>query len=233
MFRELLSLLRPEPPLPTDERRESMRLRCQVGALLKAGETLSFVTLIDVTLTGLCLHLETPLKPGQQVELTRDDCGQPLPCQVVWCKKRRGDKGYRVGLRYAGDQASVNSSFLQPALRQAGFRAEFPGEKRQLIRVPGRVACELKGLTGEAYTNAEMLNLSLGGALVESVVAFNKGLTLAFETVPLGTLRPLKGIAKVASVREDSEQGRWRCGLRFTESNPEVVRQYMKSMLRC
>lgn len=232
MFRELLNLLRPSPDIPTDERRDTMRLRCKVGAILKVGQDLHFVHLVNVTLTGLCMDVEIPVKPAQRLELTRDDFGEPLQCEVIWCKKRRGGNGYRAGLRYAADQAALTSSFLRPALRQAGFHAEFPGEKRQLIRVPGRVACQLKGLTGEKYTDAEMLDLSLGGALVESGMPFNEGLTVAFETLPMGGLPPLRGIAKIASVQQqDALDGKWHCGLRFTDSVPEDVRKYMKSML--
>lgn len=230
-FRDLLKLLRPSAEVPTDERRESMRLRCRVGALLKVDQTMHFVTLVNVTLTGLGLEMEAALKANQVVSLTRDDFGEPLMARVGWCKPRpRGAKGFQVGLQYLEDQESLKSSWLKPALKQGGFKAEFPGEKRKLIRVPGRVACELKGLTGETYTEAEMLDLSLGGALVESPMKFNEGLTLAFETAPLGGLPALKGIAKVASTQADRE-GKWRCGLRFTESKSDDVRKYMKSML--
>ncbi len=231
VFRELLNLLRPAE-LPTEERRETMRLLCGVGVLLKVADAMHISTVVNVTLTGLCLELDAPLKPQQNVELTRDDFGEPLRAQVIWCKARRGGKGYRAGLSYSPDQQRLGDSFLKPALRQCGFKAELPGEKRRLIRVPGRVPCELKGLTGESYTDGEMLDLSLGGALVESVVKFNEGLTLAFETAPLGGLPPLQGIAKVASVQQASESGKWRCGLRFTESNSDQVRKYIRSMLR-
>lgn len=230
-FRDLLNLLRPSAEVPTDERREAMRLRCKVGALLKAEHAMHFVTLVDVTLTGLCLEMEQALKTEQVVSLTRDDFGEPLLAKVSWCKpKARGAKGFKLGLQYLSNQDNLKASWLKPALKQGGFKAEFPGEQRKLIRVPGRVACELKGLTGETYTSAEMLDLSLGGALVESVVKFTEGLTLAFETVPLGSLPPLKGIAKVASSHQDPD-GKWRVGLRFTESKKDDVRKYMKSML--
>jgi hypothetical protein len=231
IFRELLNLLRPSPDIPTDERRETMRLRCSLGALLKVDDAMHFATLVNVTITGLCMELESPLRPGQTVSLTRDDFGQPLLGQVLWCKPRRQNKGYRIGVAYETDQEALQASWLKPALRQAGFKAEFPGEKRRLVRVPGRIACQIKGLTGEAYTDGEMLDLSLGGALVESPIEFPIDLTLAFETVPLGGLPALAGIAKVASCNRDPSDGKWRCGLRFTESKPQDIRKCMKSML--
>lgn len=209
-----------------------MRLRCSVGALLKVESAMHFVTLVNVTLTGLCMEMEQPLKANQLVSLTRDDFGQPLEGVVLWCRKRRSVNGYTVGIRYQADQEALQASWLKPALKQGGFKAEFPGEKRKLVRVPGRVACEIKGLTGDTYTPADMLDLSLGGALIESVLEFPIDLSVAFETAPLGGLPPLTGIAKIASCNKDRFSAKlWRCGLRFTESKPEDIRKYLKTML--
>ncbi len=231
IFRDLLNLLRPSlPTLPTDERRETMRLRCEMGALAKVDEGMHFVTIQDVTLTGLQLEMDTPLKPEQTLVLTRDEFGCPLEATVMWCEPGKDGKRHRLGLRYQADHDMLCRSWLKPALKQAGFQAEFPGEKRKLVRIAGRVDCELKGLTGETYTGAEMLDLSLGGALVECGMSFPEGLTIEFETSPLGGLPPLKGLAKIASV-QPLEEKRWRYGLRFTESKPEVVQKYMAGML--
>jgi hypothetical protein len=230
-FRDLLSLLRPSPELPTEERRESMRLRCQMSALLQTEGAMHFIKVVDVTITGLCLEMEKALKTDQVFSLSRDEFGQPLQAQVLWCKPLRNGKGFRLGARYLDEDQRLRDSWLKPALRQAGFKAELPGEKRQLVRVPGRVACQIKGLTGEAYTDGEMLDLSLGGALVESPLEFPQNLSIEFETSPVGGLPPLKGIAKIASCQEIAGERKWRSGLRFTESKADVVRQYMKSML--
>ena len=232
LFRDLLNLLRPAQAVPTDERRETVRLQCRVNALLRAGEAMHFVSVVNVTLSGLCIEVEGPLQPELSVSLARDDFGPPLAAKVLWSKPlKRGAKNHLVGLQYDADPEVLRASWLQPALKQAGFKAEFPGEKRRLLRVPGRVVCQIKGMTGEAYTDAEMLDLSLGGALVESPMEFPLNLTVEFETVPMGGLPPLKGVAKMASIQKANEGGKWRCGLRFTESKEEDIREYMKSML--
>ena len=136
-----------------------------------------------------------------------------------------------MGVEYDCDQDELRGSWLKPALKQSGFKAELSGEKRKLVRIPGRVACKLKGLTGETYTEGEMLDLSRGGALVESDIELTEGLTIEFETFPLGGLAPLAGIAKIASSRCQDETKKWHCGLRFTESKDEDVEQYLKAML--
>lgn len=232
LFRDLLNLLRPTPLVPTDERRDKIRLQCDLHALLAVGEEFSFVKVVNVTLTGLCLELNNPLKVGQAVSLSRDDFGAPLDADVLWCESVPDSAGkeFRAGLGFQADHHRLRVSWLKPSLKQAGFEAELPGQLRKLLRVPGRVDCQIKGLTGEAYTDAEMLDLSLGGALVESPIEFPENLSIEFETVPLGGLPPLKGLAKIAS-RHRGDDGKWRCGLRFTESKPEDIRKYMGSML--
>lgn len=228
-FKELLRRLIPSATVPQDERRETIRLQCEVNVVLAAGGEFYSATLVNVTLTGLSLELESRLKPEQSVVISRDDFGPPLQGRVVWC--RPAENGHQVGVEYEGDQSKLSGSWLQPALRQTGFQAELDDEKRKLVRIPGRVACKLKGLTGETYTEAEMLDLSHGGALVESAIELNEGLTIAFETFPLGGLPPLEGIAKIASSRSEQGSDKWRCGLRFTESKAEDIEKYLQAML--
>lgn len=187
------------------------------------------VSLVNVTPTGVAIEAARPLKEGQNVTLTRDGFGDPFQGKVVWCNPL--EEGHQMGLEYSVDATALNNSWLTPALRQAGFRAELTDEKRELIRIPGRVRCKLNGLTGETYTEGEMLDLSLGGALVESKIELNEGLTLEFETFPLGDLPSLKGIAKVASSRTAELKSQWLCGLKFTESNDREVHLYMNAML--
>lgn len=233
-FQDILRFFRPDRwGLPVNERRETTRLRCNVGVLLRAGEDHHFAKVVDVHSSGLCVELDSPLKTDSSVTLSRDDFGQPWKAKVLWCHKRPKSIGYRAGVSYPSEPEMMRASWLQPALKQAGFRAEIPGEKRKLVRIPGRVGCQLKGLTGEVYVEGEMLNLSLGGAKVEAPMEFPLGLTVEVETVPLGGLPPLQGIAKIASRQEpDGTDLVWSYGLRFTESKELVVKKYMASMLR-
>lgn len=233
MFRELLSLLKSSsPPVGTDERRDTVRLHCQLDVLLWVDDEIHMATVVDVTLTGLCLELDHKLKVDQMISLARDDFGHPWEGRVLWCKTyRKNGRKYRVGVGYPPNQEMLRCSWLQPALKQTGFEAEDPGEKRRLLRVSGRVPCLLKGLTGEVYSEGEMLDLSLGGAKFESAMHFHEGLTVEFETHPQGGLSPLKGLAKVMTCRQKEETGLWRSGLRFKEIKEQEVRKYMAGML--
>lgn len=230
-FRDLLNLLRPTAVPSPDERRSTVRLHCNLAVLLWVGDVIHNASVVDVTLTGLSLEVERPIPLEQMVSLARDDFGRPWQGHVVWCRSIKGSRGYRVGVRYPADHDMMRSSWLEPALKQTGFEVDCPEERRRLRRISGRVPCHLKGLTGDLYTEAEMLDLSLGGAKVESIMEFPSGLSVAFETVPQGGLPTLKGIAKIASCHAVPETGRWRSGLRFTESKDEDVLKYMGSMV--
>jgi hypothetical protein len=230
-FRDLLNLLRLKPAVHPEERRQTIRLHCRLDVLLWVGDDLHRGVVVDVGLSGLALEVEKALPLGETVSLARDDFGRPWQGEVLWCKARKGARGYRVGVTYPPDEEMLRSSWLQPALKQSGFEVEQSGEKRRTRRVAGRVACQLKGLTGELYSEGEMLDLSLGGALVECDMQFPEGLTLEFETAPLGGLPRLRGLGKVVSCQTNPPTGRWRSGLRFTESKNEDVVKYMSSML--
>lgn len=208
-----------------------MRLHCNLDVLLWVDKVIHNARVVDVTLAGLSLEVEKPIAVEQMVSLARDDFGRPWQGEVVWCRPVKGSRGYRVGVRYPADPEMMRSSWLEPALKQTGFEVERPDERRRLRRVSGRVPCQLRGLTGELYSDGEMLDLSLGGAKVESSMEFPSGLSVAFETAPQGGLPALRGLAKIASCRSAPGEGRWRSGLRFTECKQDDVLKYMSSMV--
>jgi hypothetical protein len=228
-FRDLLNLLKTLPAMPTDERRSTVRLCCDIPTQCQVGGAICPATVVDVTLSGLGLELARFLQAKDVVTLARDDFGSPLQAEVLWSRRCVQGPGYRVGARYQTDQETLRQSWLAPALKQSGFKAEVRGEQRKLLRVPGRVACRLECAATEQRTEGEMLDLSLGGATIESALEFPKGQTLQFETVPLGGLPPFQGSAKVVSCRKRDE--RWRCGLHFSEYNSDYAHIYMRSML--
>lgn len=122
----------------------------------------------------------------------------------------------------------MSRSWLTPALKQSGFKAEVKGEQRKLLRVPGRVACRIQW--GEQAVEGEMLDLSMGGATVEATFELSKGQIVSFETLPMGGLPPMRGTAQVMSCRKRDEQ-HWRGGLRFVDCNRDYAHLYMRSML--
>lgn len=231
MFKGLMNLLAPVSGVPSDERRDTIRLTCSIDVAMNAGGKSYPATVVNVSLTGLCLELDAKIKAQQAVVLEREEFGQPLEGQAVWCRSSRNNSKHQVGVMYKVDQQMLRASWLTPALKQLGFKSEMISEKRKLLRVPGQLECQLKGMTGDTYTHGKMLDLSVGGALVEGEVELPENLQIQFEIEPLGSLKPLEGVARVVNCYRESEEENWRCGIRFTEVDDTLVRRYLKALM--
>jgi PilZ domain len=228
-LKKLIQQLLPTESLPADERRSSVRLNFVIGIKVQIEDQTHPATIVNLTFTGLCIQLAIPLEEGQEITLVRDDFGPSFKGSVLWSKPGK-DGSNLIGIECELDEERLIDSWLEPALVQAGFEANYVDEQRRLVRVPGRVKCELQSLEGKPLGTASMMDLSLGGALLESDVEFSTNTTLAFKTLPQGALQPLQGEARVLSTRA-GDSGTFLCGLIFTKSVDKDVQSYMNSML--
>ena len=231
MFKELLNLLKPGFGTPTDERRDTIRLGCRIPVLLKVKTAMIEAKVVNASLTGLCLELEKPIKPKVKLSLHRDEHGDPIEARVVWCRGMKGSAKYQAGLTYLSDKEALKSSWIKPALKQLGFTVGRIGEKRKLLRVPGRYRCLLKSMEGETYTTGELTNLSIGGCLVESDVEMPLKLKIRVKTDPVGGLEAITGVAEVRSCKHNSKTRNYLCGLRFLEIDEALVKRHMAIMM--
>jgi hypothetical protein len=161
----------------------------------------------------------------------RDEQGDPIEAKVVWCRGMRGAAKYQAGVTYLSDKEALKSSWIKPALKQLGFTVGRIGEKRKLLRVPGRYRCLLKSMEGDTYATGELTNLSIGGCLVESEVELPLKLTLRVKTDPVGGLEALNGVAEVRSCKRNAHTRNYQCGLRFVEIDEALVKRHMAVMM--
>jgi hypothetical protein len=231
MLRELMKMLQPGL-VTTDERRETVRLNCRLEVLLWVDDDLHFATVVDVTLTGLCLAVEKPLRVGQTVSLARDDYGRPWQGQVLWCRTARTGRGYRAGVGYPADAEMLRSSWLRPALTQADLESRDPVERRRLLRVSGRLACTCRDLASESSWEGTMLDLSLGGALFSSREPMSEGQEVHWEARATRRSSLSTGLAVVLSSLAEPEGQHWHSHLQFTQSQDAKVRKLMAGMHR-
>jgi hypothetical protein len=226
----LLKSLFPEEVVPTDERRSSVRLNFRFEVEVRTQSETFKALVSNLTLTGLCLEVPKLLKEGTELTLCRDTFGPPFNGTVMWSKKIEGGK-ILAGVECELDEDKLIESWLEPALVQAGFEASYVGERRQLVRVPGRVRCELTQPDGGGVLEGLMLDLSVGGALVESGEEIAVGTKLKYKTHPIGRKIPaLEGRALVKSTRRRAS-GEWLIGLSFEGCEDEKIRAYMNRML--
>lgn len=231
MFKELLNLLKPGYGTPTDERRDTIRLGCRIPVLAKIKSSMVEVLVVNASLTGLCIEMEKPMKPKTKLALHRDEFGDPVQARVIWCRGLRGSAKYQAGLTYLSDKDTLKSSWIKPALKQLGFTVGRIGEKRKLLRVPGRHRCFLKSMAGETYAKGELTNLSIGGCLVESEVELPLKLKIRIKTDPLIGLEALTGTAEVRSCKKNPRTRNYCCGLRFLEIDELLVKRHMAAMM--
>ena len=226
----LLKSLFPDEAVPTDERRSSVRLNFRFEVQVKTPTETLEAWVANLTFTGVCLETPKLLPEGIEVTLCRDSFGPPFNGTVMWSKKTEGGK-FLAGLECELDEDKLIKSWLEPALVQAGFEASYVGERRQLVRVPGRVRCELTGLDGGETLEGLMLDLSVGGALVESGQEIAVDTKVKYKTYPIGKKVPaLEGEAVVKSTRQRAS-GEWLIGLSFEGCDNEKIRAYMSRML--
>lgn len=232
MFRELLNLLKPGSAVPTDERRDTVRLHCSIAATMKDGKTTREVRVVNASLTGLAVELESKMRKKTKVSLHREQFGGAVTGAVIWCRALRGSNRYQIGVAYDDDQGMLRASWLKPALKNLGFTVGRINEKRQLTRVPGHHRrCFLKSLQGETYSAGELKNLSIGGALVESQVEIPKGLRLKLKTDPAPGIKELEVEAEIKSCKRDSRTRRYLCGLKFVKGDEAIIKKHMQALM--
>lgn len=217
--------------VPTEERRGTLRLKCDVEVLLWVEGSIHKAKVLDVHMTGLCLEASEPLKVGQKISLARDDFGHPWEGEVLWCRPRSKNKGYLAGVGYPSDPEMLGNSWLQPALLAIGFQTELLGEKRRTLRVPANdIACHLRSLEGEEIASARICNLSLGGVQLCSPKRLKETTSLLIETEMKRGLPTLNCRSKVMYCRENKDDS-WLCGLRFQEKEEADIRKLMASLV--
>lgn len=229
LLKNLLNRFFPDEPLAVDERRSSVRLSFRQEVSLKTPQGTFEAVTHDLTFTGLSLEMKRALPGGTEVTVHRDSMGPPFNGTVRWCKgKPEGD--FLLGIECELDEEKLINSWLEPALIEAGFEASFVGERRRLLRVPGRVPCELTGPAGSVHQGF-MLDLSAGGALFEGDQELAEGESVSFKTSPRGdAVQPLSGKALVKSARA-TENGKWMVGLNFEQTDAQTIQANMKHML--
>ena len=217
--------------VPIEERRETLRLRCEVEILLWVEGEIHTAKVLDVHMTGLCLEAAEPLKVGQKVSLARDDFGHPWEGEVLWCRPRSKAKGYLAGVGFPTDPEMLRNSWLQPSLLSIGFQTGLLEEKRKLLRVPsGQMLGRLTDLLGEPIGETQILNLSLGGAQLKSPHQLHETSSLTLQIEPGKGLPNLQCLVKVMYCQA-TDDGNWLVGVRFKEKEEADLRKVISSLI--
>jgi hypothetical protein len=207
--------------LPVVERRSSVRLNHRIDLNVQLEAAVIPAVLVNLTFTGLSLNVTRELEVGLELTLIREDLGPSFKGTVQWCQKEEQD--YLVGIECELDQEHLIDSWLLPALEEAGFKPEFACEQRKLVRHPSHTLCILSDGKGTTYYDVLMLDLSLGGALVECHHEFAPGASFKFRTEKPGFCCQ----SIVRSVKQ--HESLWHCSLEFQEPHEQDLKAFLSS----
>lgn len=182
LFQRLKSLLvRVKAPV---QRRRALRIpapgyeiTCQHGHERVKG------VLKDVSASGLRLLIGRPIRKEQMTSVRLDGNRaeyNTVQARVVWCRPIAGR--YEVGVVLLDKSSVLERSWLRDTLSQAGAQPGTP-DQRVHRRVPMRKRATLRSVPSEPASAATVLDLSEGGALIQTTRIVDKGvyLTLRFD----------------------------------------------------
>lgn len=179
-FQKLKSLLiRVNAPA---QRRRSLRVptpahevTCQHGRERIKG------VLKDVSATGMRLLVGRPVRKEQMTSVRLDgnraEYGT-VQARVVWCRPNAGR--YEIGVAVLDKTSIIERSWLQDTLNQAGAEAGSK-DQRASRRVPLRKRATLRSVATEPPSAATVLDLSEGGALIQTTRIVDKGVYLSLR----------------------------------------------------
>lgn len=194
---------------PNSQRRRHVRRNTEGLTLivLRGRDALS-ATIQDVSASGMRLRSSIPFNVGQAVTLRHEDHNTTLSARVSWC--RRADEGCEFGVQFTDASAKVADSWIATILLQLGSHIERCEERRQARRIRTELTGAISTLGGRAQSEVLILDVSEGGALVQTSTILNRGMH-----VRLSTTSGFDVEARVLRAVRDAASGKYRVNVSF------------------
>lgn len=214
------------------ERREIVRVECKVPAvcLFPDGKQ-SKAVVVDMGMKGLRLECRKKLPANKTVRIMRPD-GGPVNCKIVWCKPKRFSDRYLAGLEFSDTPENLRHSWIKNTLQNLGFVPGRIKEKRMHIRVPAEQRASLVSAAGDELTEGLLINLGIGGALVEMGVLVPKALRVSLRVDPMGALPALELPCEIRSAFQNQRNQKFMHGLRFDDQDNDLVKKYLALLMK-
>lgn len=199
------------------ERRKSVRIQCYYQVVCNQGVRRFEAVVQDVGLTGLCLQSSLRLKRGQTIEVVPTSGGNPVPCQVRWCR------GGVAGLSFELRPTELVRSWVSQLLTAVGFNEEAVYQRRTAIRASADLPVALKAADQEMQSG-RLLDLGVGGALVQVTAELALGQRRTLVVGPHWNLEVMRLECEVVRVDVPDPGDRFNLGLRFLDPTPAQMR---------
>ena len=206
------------------EKRRGLRVRSY--AQVRLGDHKAVVTELGVD--GLRLKsMEAPLAEGQELDVVYGappegaEAG-PVRVQVAWVQ--RSGRELIAGARYTDSRDNMRRSWVRFLLQEIGFDESRTYQRRKFIRVDAAIPARI--FQGEQclISEARLVNIGIGGALLESADRLTKGSIYTVEMSLWRILPTLRLPVAAMDERNDEESGLVLTSLQFGPIEPPQVK---------
>lgn len=230
LFQNLLGLVTPkaEEHLSAEERRSLIRLRCRIPVTVASESEVHQAVVTDLGVKGLQVKVATRLRPDDAIQVSHAAAPAEfehatLRCRVKWSRKRRMDRENLVGVVFEEPPEVVENSWVRYVLNALGLDAEHVFQRRSHIRVPASIMADIYSLDRHRLDSGQVVNLGVGGALLQTPERLQEGLDVLVELGPYARLPVLGVRGRVLRSRGDSDLRAFLHCLQFCDPGPDEM----------
>jgi len=218
------------------ERREPVRARCHLHVTLIEGEEARQATVTDLSVAGMRLRAKTPPKgkrfsvshPNPHGEFELDT----VRCEVLWSRKRKYGNDYAIGVSFIDDPSILDRSWVDFAWRTLGLQEKYLFAKRAHIRADASLPVDVSGAHGLRAAEGMVLNLGIGGLLMESRAELDRDERVRLHLGPWHDLPALDVDAMVLARRDGEHKKSFLYSIRFDEPSADQLKLLGKYVVR-
>jgi hypothetical protein len=200
------------PQLSLSERRKKLRVRTYIRMEFATEEGRGSAIVTDLSLDGMRMRCQRPLKDGEPVEVFFPDGGDTdntgsVRCRAVWLQtlEQVGRKSYEAGLSFEDSRDNMKRSWVRYVLEQLGFDESKTFQKRKYLRAMGQIPARVFTVHDGESLAGEVVNLGVGGALLSLDAPLEKDHQIHCEICLWRILPPLRLPCRIMGVAEDPE----------------------------
>lgn len=221
-----------------DEKRRLIRLKCRYKVTLTTEKRGFTGTVTDMGVQGMRLQVTEKVKPGSHLHVTfpaHSDSFKvdTVRCLVAWCRKSRSG-ALEAGVRYDDEKNNLEKSWVKFILRELGFDEKSIFQRRKTLRAVAMLPATVSRV-GQSPLSGRILNLGVGGALLQSDDRLQSGQDLTLDIGPAEGLPLLSVPGHIVSDRYETESRTWFHGVRFRsmdDSRLQQLTRYIVSLLK-
>ena len=224
------------------ERRQLVRVRCRIPIQIRLPDRTASGWIIDMGVQGIRVRTGELIKKGLTVPVRATVSQQSsqiwVNCRVMWSRPASDGKYFLAGARFHETRENLRKTWVHRLLRELGLNENSLRERREFIRVDGRVPVRMQSMKdpSAAVQPVVTLNLGVAGLLLRTTQPLYPGEQYRCWVGPWGKLPGVGPIpAEVLSCRPDPAGGASQVPLRFLELEEDDVRdlgRYVLTLLR-